>query len=73
MDECPDGQAKGTESRGGRDVKRGDPGGAVHPLVLVKKVRREGQSADCPRGKPPCASVTRWKGERDTNGRVERR
>jgi hypothetical protein len=46
MDECPDGEAKGTESRGGGNVKRCDPSGIAQPVVVVKKMRCVGESAD---------------------------
>jgi len=64
MGECPNRQAKGTESRGDGNVQRCDSSGVAQPVVLVKKMRCVGESAHYPSGKAPSANVSSWEGER---------
>ena len=54
-------------------MKRCDSSGVAQPVVLVKKMRCVGESADYPCGKAPGANVSSWEGERDARCCVESR
>jgi hypothetical protein len=54
-------------------VQRCDSSGVAQPVVLVKKMRCVGKSADHPCGKAPSANVCSWEGERYAHCCIESR